>query len=99
LTRKQRQYLHLFLNRNEDIVKKYEAIIVKNNGLGVVRLLHLIRQLDAGKRRKSTLTTRLLGNPVLPSAFPTNYRNKAKQRKLGRRERERLKGQPGVEVP
>jgi len=94
LPRRKREFLRKFLKRNPRIVEKREVLIFRNDGLGAVRLLQLVNKMG----RDSILEIRPLGTYLLGGEFPSEYRELARSRKLGRRQRVRLLRSPGLEA-
>ncbi len=93
LPRRQRDFLRKFLKRNHGLVDRKTMLIVKNNGLGIVRLLHLIDMIG----EDHVLEIRALGSYV-PSDWPSEYVKLARTKKLGKRQRAQLSRSPGIAV-
>jgi hypothetical protein len=68
-------------------------LIFQNNGLGIVRLLHLINMIG----EDHILEIRPLGSYV-PANWPSEYVKLARTKKLGKRQRAQLSRSPGIVV-
>jgi hypothetical protein len=91
LNKRQRKYLNNFVGRNKDVMKKKTVWHVKNNRLGIVKLLHLLDHIGEDK----LLDARPVHDKLIYD-YPRDYFKLAARRKIGYKQRKALFKEPGV---
>jgi hypothetical protein len=84
LTRKEREYLRKFVQRNPRLIQRKEVLVVRNNALGIIRLLHLVGRLGTDKIFPYA-KIHPLGREV--DRWPREFLKLASKKRLGKRER------------
>jgi hypothetical protein len=91
LDKKRRKYLNNFVGRNKDVMTKKTVWHVKNNRLGIVKLLHLLNRIGEDK-----LLDAYPLHDTLVYDYPKEYFKLAAKRKIGYKQRKVLFKEPGV---
>jgi hypothetical protein len=85
LTRKEREYLRKFIKRNQRLIQRKQVLIVRNNALGIIRLLHLLGRLSTTDKIFPYAEIHPLGREV--DRWPREFLKLASKKRLGKRER------------